>query len=135
MARPWLRHLWAWGPAVILLAAIFCETAIDHPYFMVGPLAGQDEPGHFAAYALLCVLLWRALRFSYRPWVFNWAPVLALVLSSLCGALDEYHKLFVPGRAGEVRDWAIDTLGALTAAVALLVYGELRKWAAAQRPE
>jgi VanZ family protein len=58
--------------------------------------------------------------------VFRWAPVLALVLASTYAATDEFHQLFVPGRHGAVRDWMIDTLGALTATVVLLVYVEIR---------
>jgi VanZ family protein len=125
MARPWLKQIWAWGPAVGFLVAIFCVSGMSKPPFMVGPLTGMEKPGHFAAYAFLCVLLFRALRCSCRPWVFHWAPLLALILASAYAATDEFHQLFVPGRHGEVRDWAIDSLGALLAAIVLLVYAEL----------
>ncbi len=126
MARRWPRHLWAWGPAIAFLVAIFCVSGMSKPPFMVGPLKGMDKPGHFTAYAILCTLLFRALRYSCRPWVFHWAPLIALAMASAYAATDEFHQLFVPGRHGEVRDWAIDTLGALLAAVVLLVYAELR---------
>ena len=126
MARRWFKHLWAWGPAVGFLVAIFCVSGMSHPDFFIGLFLGHQKVGHFVAYGFLCVLLFRALRYSCRPWVFHWAPVIALVLASFYGATDEFHQLFVPGRSGEVRDWAIDTLGALTAAVVLLVYAEIR---------
>jgi VanZ family protein len=106
---------------------------MSHPPFVAGRSVLFVKTGHALAYALLCTLLFRALRFSCRVWVFHWSPVLALVLASCYGATDEFHQLFVPGRSGEVRDWAIDTLGALTAAVVLLVYAELRDRPTAKR--
>lgn len=126
MARRWPRFLWAWGPAIAFLAAIFCVSGMSHPDFFIAVFWGQQKLGHFVAYAFLCTLLFRALRYSCRPWVFHWAPVIALFMASVYAATDEFHQLFVPDRHGEVRDWAIDSLGAMAAAIVLLVYAELR---------
>ena len=39
--------------------------------------------------------------------------VLALVICVLCAMLDEFHQLFVPGRAAQVKDVIIDSIGAI----------------------
>ena len=62
--------------------------------------------GHLAAYAVLTVGWWWALRgLVARPLV--WAAGLSL----LYACSDEYHQTFVEGRTGKVLDVAIDSLG------------------------
>jgi len=69
---------------------------------------------HLAEYAVLAVLLWRALRRSSEqgdaPW--RW-PVagLTLALVALYAATDEFHQVFVPSRQASVLDVLLDTLG------------------------
>ena len=41
------------------------------------------------------------------------AYIAPLCFASFYAVTDELHQLFVPGRSCELRDWAIDTLGAL----------------------
>ena len=43
----------------------------------------------------------------------RWSPSLALILSCLYAASDEFHQVFVPGRTASARDILIDTLAAL----------------------
>lgn len=40
------------------------------------------------------------------------AAVLAILITSAYGALDEFHQRFTPGRSCDVRDWMADTVGA-----------------------
>ena len=42
---------------------------------------------------------------------------LPIIFTSLCAATDEFHQRFVAGRSCELRDWAIDTLGAVLGAL------------------
>lgn len=66
---------------------------------------------HLTEYAILAVLLWRAVdRGQHR---FRRAAALAFVIASLYAALDEYHQSFVPSRTGALQDVAIDCVGAL----------------------
>ncbi len=48
-------------------------------------------------------------------------PVTAFAISFLYGVSDEIHQLFVPGRAGMVRDVLIDMLGVVMALILYLV--------------
>lgn len=40
-------------------------------------------------------------------------PYLAILFSSLYAVTDEIHQIFVDGRSCQLKDWAIDTLGAI----------------------
>jgi VanZ family protein len=71
---------------------------------------------HFAEYALLCFLWWRALRtVTSTPRAALWA----FLLASGYAATDEFHQSFIEGRHGSPVDWAIDSAGAAAAALRL----------------
>ncbi len=103
----WLRPvLWA---AVILVGTSW-------PSISVGPddLFGMDKVIHFGMYAVLAVLVMRALGSQTS---FGVAAV-AFVLLSAFGAADEWHQGFIDGRSASLYDWIADTLGT---AVGILV--------------
>ena len=66
---------------------------------------------HFCAYALLCVLVYLLLKeYGFKN---IHAMLLAVSMSGLYACTDEFHQTFVDGRAGQIRDVGIDTLGAI----------------------
>jgi len=72
--------------------------------------------GHLTEFAILSLLLWRAIRQPSnnedRPW--NWAEAgLAISLVFLYAASDELHQAFVPSRTPLVSDVIIDTTGGM----------------------
>jgi VanZ family protein len=71
----------------------------------------QEVLGHMTVYGVLALLLKRALGFHSvaRPWLW------ALIGAVLYGLSDEFHQSFVPGRAAEFFDIAVDTVGACLA--------------------
>ena len=75
--------------------------------------------GHLTEYAILCVLLWRALgtlRFFQSLDCPDGTRRLfpAAVLGAACyAASDEFHQSFYPARTASVSDVLIDTTGAL----------------------
>jgi VanZ family protein len=86
--------------------------------------------GHLSEYALLALLLWRAIRQPVRkdtrPW--QWAEAgLALALVFLYSASDELHQVFVPTRTGMVSDVFVDTFGGAAALLLLWLIGKLIK--------
>ena len=117
-----LRRLPAWIPPVVLMAAIFVLSA--QPDLNSG-LGAIDFVGrklvHFAEYALLAFLWWRALvaRTASAS-----AALAALLIASGYAASDEYHQSFVAGR--HAVDWAIDVAGAATAIVAVRRFARAR---------
>jgi VanZ family protein len=112
-----LRRLDPWAPPLILMVVIFVLSAQPnlHTDLGIADTVGRKLV-HFAEYALLTVLWWRAVRTRMDA---GRAILVAVVLSSLYAATDEFHQTFVEGRSGNPFDWAIDTAGAATAALHL----------------
>lgn len=100
-----------WLAAVAWMALIFFLSAQSQ-------LPSPDDPwldflfkksAHFAAYATLAFLFWRALPAGRRVWVWSW------LLTVLYACSDEIHQSFVENRHPAVRDVIIDACGAATA--------------------
>ena len=112
-----LRRLDPWGLPLVVMAAIFLLSA--QPSLNSG-LGLADTIGrklvHFAEYGLLAFLWASALRTRMEA---RRAALVALVVTSLYAATDEYHQTFVEGRHGSPLDWAIDTAGAATGTLRL----------------
>jgi VanZ family protein len=113
--RPLRLDLWL--PPLLLMGAIFF---LSHQPSLDSGLGVIDTIGrkliHFAEYALLCFLWWRALVTVTTP---SRAALFAFLLASGYAATDEYHQSFVEGRDGSPIDWAIDCAGAAVAALRL----------------
>ena len=85
---------------------------------------------HVTEYAVLGLLLWRALHKNPGPndpsWRWSQAG-LALALAALYAATDEIHQTFVPSRQGSVWDVLLDTTGAAIGLLCLWAVGRLLK--------
>ena len=146
--RPFLKY---WLPALIWMALIFSASADSHSYEhssrLIAPLLRWLFPqmpatqvdaivyiarkwAHLTEYAVLALLLWRAVRKPIRndprPWTWREAR-LALLLVALYAASDEFHQLFVPNRDAAVHDVLIDTGGGAVGLLALWAIGRWRK--------
>jgi hypothetical protein len=66
---------------------------------------------HLIEYGLLFLLLFRALKNTYKENLFKLA-LIAFALTIFYGASDEYHQTLVSGRQGMARDVLIDGFGA-----------------------
>lgn len=106
-----------WLPPLVLMGVIFF---LSHQPSLDSGLGAIDLVGrklvHFAEYALLCCLWWRALVTVTTP---ERAALWAFLISSGYAVTDEYHQTFVDGRHGSPIDWAIDSAGAAAAAIRL----------------
>jgi VanZ family protein len=72
--------------------------------------------GHLGEYAVLGMLLWRALRQARLRDAgssFWRVAVAVLLISAAYAATDEFHQSFLPTRTPSVRDVMIDTCGSL----------------------
>jgi VanZ family protein len=95
---PFLRWL---DPQISLAALAVIQTGIR-------------KLGHLTEYAILAMLLWRALRSGTR-WEMRMS-ILYLVAAVACAifaASDEFHQSFVPTRTSSPHDVMIDICGAL----------------------
>lgn len=96
-----------------------------------------QKSGHFLEYALLALMLYRAVRGTL--WMLRgarpdeadpetvWGPYLwTLALTFLYAVSDEWHQSSIPRREATLRDVLIDTAGALTALL-------IARWVSARR--
>jgi VanZ family protein len=140
-----------WLPVLIWMTLIFSASADSHSYqhssLIFEPLLRWLFPhmpqaqiaaihhlfrkcAHLTEYAILALLLWRAIRKPEknhpRPW--NWAEAgLTLSVVFLYAASDEFHQIFVPTRTAQVSDVMIDTCGGAAGLLALWLVGRWRK--------
>jgi len=113
------------GPVVHWFFPHLSERSVDHIVFITRKCA------HLTEYAVLAVLVWRALRKPVRkdarPW--RWADAgFAVLFVAVYGASDEIHQLFVPHREGRITDVMIDTAGAVIGLLLLWLVGWLSRF-------
>ena len=108
---------------------LFPHMSEDHVFDIVFIIR---KCAHLTEYAVLALLVWRALRKPLRkenrPW--DWADArFAVLFVALYAASDEFHQLFVPNREGRVTDVLIDTSGGIIGLCLLWGLGRFsRKW-------
>jgi VanZ family protein len=83
---------------------------------------GIRKLGHLTEYAILAMLLWRALRGGTR-WQMKMSIlfVVAALGCAIFAASDEFHQSFVPSRTSSPIDAMIDICGALIGLAICLV--------------
>ena len=140
-----------WLPVVIWMCLIFTassdKASYQHSSRIIGPILHWLFPhlsdaatntiillvrkcAHLTEYAVLALLLWRAMRKPVRrdprPWNRKFA-FLAVLYVALYASTDEIHQSFVPTRTAHFSDVVIDTIGATVAIFALWLIGRWRK--------
>ena len=100
-------------------------------YFMVALRMALPERSHLMEYSVVAVFIYEALtervsqgRRVHAPWL------LAIVLTSLIGAIDECIQLVLPSREFEVDDILFNCLAALMAVIGMVVLNWARRVAA-----
>lgn len=84
---------------------------------------GSDSWAHFLVYAVLGVLVTRAVELMPRRAALFVAVVIGI---SLFGAIDEWHQRFIPGRFPDLVDWIADSVGGAVGAT-LFAFGVRRR--------
>lgn len=115
------RIVRAWGPVVAWAALIFLLSA--QPGLRVSDDPSVDQPirhvAHVVVYAVLAMVLLRALSWgAARPWTRRHV-LLAVLLAVLYGVSDEVHQTYVPQRTGHLVDVGWDLLGAVAGVLVL----------------
>jgi VanZ family protein len=86
---------------------------------------------HLTEYAVLAILLWRAVRKPMRkdprPWSWREAAI-AVFIVFLYASTDEFHQMFVPSRTPMISDVFVDTSGAIIGLIVLRTAGRWFKW-------
>ena len=69
------------------------------------------KSAHVTEYGILALMWLRAWRGASTGWQMRWARQ-ALAVCLAVAALDEFHQSFVPSRGSDVKDVALDAMGA-----------------------
>ncbi len=73
------------------------------------------KTAHVTEYALLLVLVVRALRLTILEIELKSTLLISFTFSFVYALSDEFHQRFTPGRTGTIRDIGFDVLGMLLA--------------------
>jgi VanZ family protein len=131
------RHvIKAWLPVVLWMGVIFVAStdlgSATHTSQIIEPLVKWVKPdatpeqfelvhfivrktAHLTEYAILALLILRAVRLSMMPHLLKSAfraAAITLLISASYAAMDEFHQSFVAGRTASPHDVLIDTMGA-----------------------
>jgi VanZ family protein len=111
--HPLRRLTCAWMLVGLYAGGIFVLSSLSHPPTVSSwDLPYLDKLYHFLTYSGLTFVLIRALCLSCatRPSIalFLWAAL----LSTVYGALDEFHQAFIPERVMSMYDLLADAMGA-----------------------
>lgn len=110
-------------PGFTELPEVKQQSAVDAMQFAV------RKGAHFAIFLILgalCQFAMNTYNIKLKPKV-----ITSLSISLVYAVSDEVHQLFVPGRAGQIRDVLIDFAGALTgvalACLSVWLFSKLRR--------
>ena len=100
-----------WVLVVCWMGVIFALSATPSLASPVEPVYDVilRKLAHVAVYAVLTILVYRALRRHIARPTHAWP--LAIVIAAVYACSDEWHQTCVPGREGTVHDVAIDSVG------------------------
>lgn len=118
------RLLSLWGPVAILMTAIHGSSSISNPPELAGV---SDKTLHFATFAVLALLVLRALAGATWRGVTRWTMVGCCVIAVLYGVKDEWHQMYTPGRTPDLMDVAADFAGAASAAIGAGAWSIIRR--------
>lgn len=105
------RFAFYWLPAYLYMGLIFYLSSQSRPA-VPAIILRWDKITHFFEYAVLGLLLIRALNKEYPKRNFLALKLIALAAAAVYGASDEFHQRFIPGRNSCLADWTVDSAGA-----------------------
>lgn len=116
-----MRLIRIWGPPALVAGSIFVLSSIPGNDYPSHPEIA-NVAAHFAEFTLLAFFLARALRQTGVATGTIDTILFAVVICMGYGLLDELHQFAIPNRVFDTMDIMVDTFGALTGSVALVIY-------------
>ena len=124
------KKIFYWAAAITYALVIFFLSSLSNSqtdkFYL---FKNSDKVIHIMVYALLCLLLNRALSFTFKNSVKRYVPIVAIFISIVYAITDEFHQSFVPGRYASIDDIFADGIGAVISQIILYikdVKGDLR---------
>jgi len=103
---------------LLYLGIIFYFSSLSIPKLIIS--SGYDKVIHIVEYAVLAVLLYRALLISLSHRFLKFTGPLVIFLCFLYGLSDEYYQSFVYNRISDPYDIIADTTGAIMGTIIIL---------------
>jgi VanZ family protein len=153
-----MRTYTQWLPVILWMGVIFMMSSdlgsAEHTSRILEPLVLWIKPdasreefelvhflvrklGHLSEYAILALLILRAIKRSLNPTPkkVSWQMVIVtLLVAAAYAATDEWHQSFVPGRTAALGDVLIDSSGALAGLAAMFFWRKLTSPGSASKP-
>lgn len=96
------------------MLVIFAESSLPSEFYPKVEIFNADKLLHMLIYGFLAMVCYISLIHQEKVKTFYNNPLTwSLIITSLYGASDEFHQLFVPNRSCEFADWLADFAGAL----------------------
>jgi VanZ family protein len=117
-----------WLPLILYCLLIFIQSANPSPED-IPSFKFMDKLLHFAAYAVMGILFYRAYQTLKIKDNLRMLMFLSAASAALYGISDEIHQSFVPFRQAEVADVIADTIGAFSGVYLyqLLIASKIKK--------
>ncbi|UCD78287.1 MAG: VanZ family protein [Desulfobacterales bacterium] len=106
------NFIYYWLPLIIYCLLIYIQSDYPSPESLPS-FKFSDKLLHFAAYAVMGVLFYRAYQTLPVKNNIQLLMLLSMISASLYGISDEIHQSFVPYRDGSLFDGIADILGAV----------------------
>ena len=103
--------LWFWTPVILWMTLIYYSSSIRGGDISKVDIPNIDKLFHFVEYFILGALLIRAFSNSSDKASFKLILLLSILIASIYGAIDEFHRRFVLGRSPEIFDIFSDIIG------------------------
>lgn len=100
-----------WGPPLLWAALLIVVSGRAFASGAPVWLLGRDKLAHAAFYAMMAVLVFRALRYGHR-WPPARAAGAAFLVTCLYGGMDEIAQRYQSMRNADAADFAADAVGA-----------------------
>ena len=113
------KAITSWIQLALYCALIFIQSSFPMP---MKQFHHSDKLIHFLAYAVLGVLVFRALKFLPTGDNVLLRVVMAIVISGLVGVSDEILQVFVPNRTLDREDLYYDVAGCFSGIMAYILY-------------
>ena len=114
-----------WFPSIIVMAGIYyMSSRTGQELTSLFQFFSSLNWGHLVAYFVLALTFLYPLkdRFTLKR-----SMVIAILLSVIYGFTDEWHQMYVPGRAPDIYDIMNDTIGASIAMLVYYIYNQRKK--------
>ncbi|MFY9114759.1 MAG: VanZ family protein [Dethiobacteria bacterium] len=126
MGRRILKQIVLWGPVLIQMGLITYFSSQPAGSEVLDSFPLPAKIGHLCGYALLAMLLYRALNGQLQDWSIK-AAAIAFLISLFYGLFDEFYQSFIPGRESSLLDVVIDGSGALVFLTMFRFWLEIKK--------